>query len=503
MTSYKTLFGAGGIAAMLSAVPVWAQDVANGAAASVSNTAAAVVEATPAAAAAFVPTAEMVNKGDTAWMLISSALVLLMSVPALALFYGGLVRTKNMLSLLMQVFMIVSIASLVWVCWGYSMAFTGGSTQFVGGFSKAFLQGVNAGTFAATFTNGVYLPEYAYVIFQMTFACITPALIVGAFAERVKFSALMIFVVAWLTIVYFPIAHMVWYFAGPDFLPATVVKDAAGMIISQDAGYLFGKGALDFAGGTVVHINAGIAGLVGCLMIGKRIGYGKEATPPHSLVMTMIGASLLWVGWFGFNAGSNLEANGVTTLAFINTFVATSAAAVSWSLVEQFKHGRPSLLGAVSGAVAGLVAITPASGFATPITSIILGFIVSPVCYFFVSTVKNKFKYDDTLDVFGIHCVGGIIGALGTAIVADPALGGQGYFDFTVAPAVAVTAEAYSISGQLWIQAQAVAITLLWSGGVSALLFFVLDKTVGLRPDADAEREGLDLSSHGERAYNY
>jgi ammonium transporter, Amt family len=493
MTSLKTLFGAGGAAAVLTAVPAWAQTVANSAAEAASNTAAAVAEATPAAAAAFVPTAEMVNKGDTAWMLISSALVLLMSVPALALFYGGLVRTKNMLSLLMQVFMIVSIASLVWVCWGYSMAFTAGSTQYVGGFSKMFLQGVNAGTFAATFTNGVYLPEYAYVIFQMTFACITPALIVGAFAERVKFSALMIFVVAWLTVVYFPIAHMVWYFAGPDFQPNQ----------PGDWGYLFGKGALDFAGGTVVHINAGIAGLVGCLMVGKRIGFGKEATPPHSLVMTMIGASLLWVGWFGFNAGSNLEANGVTTLAFINTFVATSAAAVSWSLVEQFKHGRPSLLGAVTGAVAGLVAITPASGFATPITSILLGFVVSPVCFFFVSTVKNKFKYDDTLDVFGVHCVGGIIGALATAIVAAPALGGQGYFDFTVAPAVAVTAEAYSISGQLWIQAQAVLITLLWSGGVSALLFFILDKTMGLRPDADAEREGLDLSSHGERAYNY
>ncbi len=486
MTSLKTLFGAGGIAALLTAVPAWAQDVANGASATVA-------EAAPAAAAAFVPTADMVNKGDTAWMLISSALVLLMSVPALALFYGGLVRTKNMLSLLMQVFMIVSIASLVWVCWGYSMAFTGGSTQFVGGFSKAFLQNVNIGTFAATFTNGVYLPEYAYVIFQMTFACITPALIVGAFAERVKFSALMIFVVAWLTIVYFPIAHMVWYFAGPDFQPNQ----------PDDWGYLFGKGALDFAGGTVVHINAGIAGLVGCLMIGKRIGYGKEATPPHSLVMTMIGASLLWVGWFGFNAGSNLEANGVTTLAFINTFVATSAAAVSWSLVEQFKHGRPSLLGAVTGAVAGLVAITPASGFATPITSIILGFVVSPICFFFVSTVKNRLKYDDTLDVFGVHCIGGIVGALATAIVAAPALGGQGYFNFTVAPAVAVTAEDYDIMAQLWIQAQAVGITLLWSGGVSALLFFILDKTMGLRPDADAEREGLDLSSHGERAYNY
>jgi Amt family ammonium transporter len=436
--------------------------------------------------------ATMVDKGDTTWMLISSVLVLLMSIPALALFYGGLVRTKNMLSILMQVFMIVSIAALVWVSWGYTLAFTSGG-PFIGGTTKLFLEGVTAGTFAATFSNNVYIPEYAFVIFQMTFACITPALIVGAFAERVKFTPLMLFTVAWLTIVYFPIAHMVWYWAGPDFLP-----DA-----KTDFGYLWGMGALDFAGGTVVHINAGIAGLVGCLMIGKRIGYGKEATPPHSLTMTMIGASLLWVGWFGFNAGSNLEANGIAALAFINTFVATAAAAVAWCIIEQLHHGKPSLLGAVTGAVAGLVAITPASGFAAPMTSIILGLIVSPVCYFFVAIVKNKLKYDDTLDVFGVHCVGGIVGALGTAIVAAPSLGGQGYFDYTVFPAVAISAEAYSISAQLLTQVKAVALTLVWSGLGSALIFFVLDKTIGLRPDADSEREGLDLSEHGERAYNY
>ena len=470
----KILGGLGAFGAALSAWPAWAQEAA--------------APITPAAAA-FVPTAEMVNKGDTAWMLVSSALVLLMSVPALALFYGGLVRTKNMLSLLMQVFMIVSIASLVWVCWGYSLTFTGGS-PYIGGLSKAFLKGVDGTSFAATFTNGVYLPEYAFVIFQMTFACITPALIVGAFAERVKFSALMIFVVAWLTLVYFPIAHMVWYWAGPDFLPAN----------PTDAGLLWGMGALDFAGGTVVHINAGIAGLVGCLMIGKRVGFGREATPPHSLTMTMIGASLLWVGWFGFNAGSNLEANGVTALAFINTYVATAAAAVSWALVEHIRHGRPSLLGAVTGAVAGLVAITPASGYAAPMTSIVLGLIVSPICFFFVSSVKNRFKYDDTLDVFGVHCVGGIVGALGTAIVADPALGGQGVFDYTVAPAVAGT---YDMAGQLLTQVKAVVLTLLWSGIGSAILFFVIDRLIGLRPGEDAEREGLDLSSHGERAYNY
>ena len=450
--------------------------------------------------------ATMVNKGDTAWMLMSSVLVLMMSIPALALFYGGLVRTKNMLSVLMQVFMIVSIAALVWVGWGYTMAFTSTNTPWpslVGGFDKAFLSGVSASTYAATFSNNVYLPEYVFVIFQMTFACITPALIVGAFAERVKFWPLMLFMVLWLTIVYFPIAHMVWYWAGPDFLADTVKRGADGTLLVQDAGLLWGMGALDFAGGTVVHINAGIAGLVGCLMIGKRIGFGREATPPHSLTMTMIGASLLWVGWFGFNAGSNLEANGVTAVAFINTFVATAAAALSWAVVEQIHHKKPSMLGAATGAVAGLVAITPASGFAAPMWAIYLGLLVSPICYFFVSYVKNKLKYDDTLDVFGVHCIGGIVGALATAVVAAPSLGGQGYFDYTVFPAVAVTPEAYSISAQLMVQLKAVLLTLVWSGGVSAVLFYAIDKVFGLRPSEEAEREGLDLTEHGERAYNY
>ncbi|QOV93630.1 ammonium transporter [Novosphingobium sp. ES2-1] len=441
------------------------------------------------------PTAEqmagMVDKGDTTWMLISSALVLMMSVPALALFYGGLVRTKNMLSVLMQVFMIVSVAALVWVSWGYSMAFTSGNA-FVGGFSKIFLQGVDATTYAATFSNNVYIPEYAFVIFQMTFACITPALIVGAFAERVKFSALMVFTVLWLTCIYFPMAHMVWYWAGPDFL-----ADAP-----TDAGLLWGWGALDFAGGTVVHINAGIAGLVGCLMIGKRVGFGKEATPPHSLTMTMIGASLLWVGWFGFNAGSNLEANGVTAVAFINTFVATAAAAVSWAIVEQLHHGKPSMLGAATGAVAGLVAITPASGLGAPMTSIVLGLVVSPICYLFVSTIKNKLKYDDTLDVFGVHGVGGIVGAIATGIVAAPSLGGQGVFDYTVFPA-GFDAASYDIGKQVFTQIKAVLFTLVFSGLGSAILFFIVDKTLGLRPTEEAEREGLDISEHGERAYNY
>ena len=491
----KTLAAAGALGTSLFvSAAAFAQETAE----AVATAAPAAVPGPEAAAAVATtlikaPTVEqmatMVNKGDTAWMLISSALVLMMSVPALALFYGGLVRTKNMLSVLMQVFMIVSIASLVWVCWGYTMAFTSGG-PFIGGFSKAFLMGVDGTTFAATFSNNVYLPEYAFVIFQMTFACITPALIVGAFAERIKFTPLMIFVVAWLTVVYFPIAHMVWYWAGPDFLP-----DAP-----TDYGLLWGMGALDFAGGTVVHINAGIAGLVGCLMIGKRVGYGKEATPPHSLTMTMIGASLLWVGWFGFNAGSNLEANGVTAVAFINTFVATAAAAVSWAIVEQIHHKRPSLLGGATGAVAGLVAITPASGFAAPMTAIVLGLVVSPICYLFVSKVKNALKYDDTLDVFGVHCIGGIVGALGTAIVADPALGGQGFFDYTVFPAAVGE---YDMAGQLITQLKAVLITLAWSGIGSAVLFGLLKVTIGLRPTEEAEREGLDLSEHGERAYNY
>lgn len=472
MTLSRKFASAGGALAVaaLAAVPVLAQT-------------GPVRAPTPEAAAA------MVNKGDTTWMMISAALVLMMSVPGLALFYGGLVRTKNMLSVLMQVFMIVSVASLVWVSWGYSMAFTSGNA-FVGGFSKMFLSGVNASSVAATFSNNVYIPEYAFIAFQMTFACITPALIVGAFAERVKFTPLLVFVVIWLTIVYFPMAHMVWYWAGPDYL-----ADAP-----TDMGLLYGWGALDFAGGTVVHINAGIAGLVGCLIIGKRHGYKSEPMPPHSLTMTMIGASLLWVGWFGFNAGSNLEANGVAALAFVNTFVATAAAAVAWAVIEQIVHKKPSLLGGVSGAVAGLVAITPAAGFAAPMTSILLGFVASAVCFFFVTTVKNRFGYDDTLDVFGIHCVGGIIGAIGTGIVADPALGGQGWFDYTQFPSVAGT---YDMAGQVFTQVKAVSLTLALSGGVSAVLFYAIKATMGLRPTLEVEHEGLDINEHGERAYNY
>ena len=509
----KLLCGAGALGGSLFVATTAFAQAATDAASSASSavaTAAATAAASPAAAPALINLTKlsaaaqtaaestMLNKGDNAWMLVSSALVLLMSIPALALFYGGLVRTKNMLSVLMQVFMIISIGSLVWVGWGYSEAFTANSNAtlapWVGGLSKAFLKGVDATTVAATFSNNVYLPEYTYIIFQMTFAIITPALIVGSLADRVKFWPLMLFMVLWMTFVYFPIAHIVWYWAGPDFYYTTATSAA------PDGGFMFNKGALDFAGGTVVHINAGIAGMVGCLFLGKRVGFGKEPMPPHSLTMTMIGASLLWVGWFGFNAGSNLEANGGAALAFINTFVATAAAAFSWAVCDQFVHGKPSMLGAASGAVAGLVAVTPASGYAGPMGSIALGLLVSPICFFFVTWVKNKFKYDDALDVFGVHCIGGIVGALATGVLDSPDLGGIGFMDYSVFPAVAGK---YDMLAQMKTQLTGVTVTLLWSGIGSTILYFVVDKLFGLRPSEDAEREGLDITEHGERAYNY
>jgi len=481
--------GAAG-ASLFAATAAFAQDATTAATEAATDAVATATEA--AATAAFVPTAEMVSKGDVAWMLVASALVLMMSIPALALFYGGLVRAKNMLSVLMQVLTIVCVAALVWFAWGYSLTFTTAGSPFpklIGGLDKMFLAGVDPTTFAATFSNGVYLPEYVFVIFQMTFACITPALIVGAFAERVKFTPLIIFTVLWLTFAYFPIAHMVWYWAGPDFLHAA----------PDDSGLLWGWGALDFAGGTVVHINAGIAGLIGCLVIGPRIGFKSEPMPPHSLVMTMIGASLLWIGWFGFNAGSGLEANAFGALAFINTFVATAAAGVTWAVIEQIVHKKPSLLGVASGVVTGLVAITPAAGFAHPGTAIILGAVATVVCFFFVTTVKNKLKYDDTLDVFGIHAVGGIVGAIGTGFVTNPAWGGQGWIDYT---APVAKAGEFDLYGQVMTQIWAVGTTVLWTSVVSAVLFLGLKYTIGLRPSADAEREGLDINEHGERAYN-
>ena len=466
-------------------------------------------DAAPAAAAAPVP-----NKGDVAWMLTSSALVLMMSIPGLALFYGGLVRTKNMASVLTQVFAIVSMIGVTWTIYGYSLAFgDGGSmTAWIGGFGKAFMHGVDANSTSATFSNGVVIPEYAYFVFQMTFAMITPALIVGAFAERIKFSAVMLFILLWSTLIYYPIAHWVWYVAAPDDVAAAAKALAAATDATKAAaqakldevtgnvGWLAGAGALDFAGGTVVHINAGIAGLVGALIIGKRTGYGKELMAPHSLTMTMIGASLLWVGWFGFNAGSNLEANATTALAFVNTMVATAGAAFSWLICEWIVKGKPSLLGICSGAIAGLVAVTPASGFAGPVGALVLGLVVSPICLFFVSTVKNTFGYDDALDVFGVHCIGGIIGALGTGILVNPALGGVGITDY--ANITGNNAGTYDFVTQMIAQGKAVLATLIWSGVGSAILYKIVDLVVGLRPSVDEEREGLDIVDHGERAYN-
>ncbi|RYC04734.1 ammonium transporter [Ciceribacter ferrooxidans] len=458
-------------AALLAPVVAFAQDAAP-----------AVAEAAAAAPAMTV------DKGDTTWMLVSSLLVLLMTVPGLGLFYGGLVRAKNMLSVLMQVTTIAAVAMIVWVIYGYSLAFTngGGLNSFAGGFSKMFLAGVDTSTMAESFSKGVAIPELVLVCFQMTFAAITPGLIVGAFAERVKFSAVILFSILWLTFVYFPIAHMVWFWGGPS-------------AYADPSGLIFGFGAIDFAGGTVVHINAGVAGLIGAIMIGKRTGYGKDMMAPHSLTMTLIGAGLLWVGWFGFNAGSNLESNGYAALAMINTFLATAAALLSWSLVETFARGKASMLGAVSGAVAGLVVITPAAGFAGPMGAIVMGLVVSPVCYFFCSTVKNKFGYDDTADVFGIHGIGGIIGALLTGVFVNPALGGAGIVDYSTADFAATYA---GTAAQVLNQLKGVIVTILWCGIISAILYKFVDIVIGLRVPVEAEREGLDLASHGEAAYH-
>ena len=462
---------------------------------------------TPAAPAATEPT---VNKGDTAWMLSATVLVLLMTIPGLALFYGGLVRTKNALSVLMWVFYAVCIVVVIWALYGYSLTFTGGSS-IIGGFSKAFLAGVTPDSKAATFTVGANIPELVYVAFQMTFAAITPALIVGALVERMKFSAMALFLPLWATLVYFPIAHMVWYWAGPDAIDAAAkalaaAGDGAAKAAAQakldevmaDAGLVFQWGAIDFAGGTVVHINSGIAGLVGALLIGKRIGIGKELMPPHSLALTMVGAALLWVGWFGFNAGSNLEASGGAVLAMMNSFVATAAASLAWMFVEWAGKGKPSLLGIVTGAVAGLVAVTPASGYAGPMGALVLGAVAAVVCFIFVSSVKNMLGYDDALDVFGVHCIGGIVGALGTGILVNPKLGGTGIMDY----ATGKVAD-YEFGTQMLAQFKAVLVTLVWSGVGTLIILKVLDLVIGLRPKPEVEREGLDLTEHGERAYNY
>jgi Amt family ammonium transporter len=470
-------------------------------------TAALTAAVTLAATSAFA--APTVNKGDNAWLMASAVLVLLMTIPGLALFYGGLVRAKNMLSVLMHVFYTVCIVGIIWVLYGYSLTFTGGSA-FIGGFSKAFLAGITPDSNAGTFTVDSNVSELIYICFQMTFAMITPALIVGAFAERMKFAALALFIPLWVTFIYFPMAHMVWYWAGPDTIDAAAkalaaaTDDAAKKTAQEaldaalaDGGQIFLWGAIDFAGGTVVHINAGIAGLVGAIMIGKRTGFGKELMPPHSLVMTMIGASLLWVGWFGFNVGSNLEATGTAGLAMVNTFVATCGAALSWMFAEWLIKGKASLLGIVTGAVAGLVAVTPAAGFSGPMGAIVLGLVAGVVCLFFCSVIKNAFGYDDSLDVFGVHCIGGIVGALGTGILVNPALGGSGIMDYTTGK----IAE-YDFAAQMLAQSKGVLMTLAWSGIGSAILYFIVNIIIGLRVSVDKEREGLDLTDHGERAYN-
>lgn len=452
------------------------------------------VAAAPAAEAAPAAPVITVNKGDNAWLMVSAAFVILMSVPGLALFYGGLVRTKNMLSVLMQVFAVFGLATILWVSYGYSIAFTEGNA-FFGNFSKIFLNGVTPDSIAATFSKGAGVSELIYVVFQGAFAAITCCLILGAFAERIRFSAVLIFMVLWFSFSYLPMAHMVWYWAGPDAYTSAEAAAAAG----STAGWLFQKGALDFAGGTVVHINAAIAGLAGAYFVGKRVGFGRESMAPHSLTMSMIGACLLWVGWFGFNAGSSLEANGIAGLALVNTWVATAMATFTWLLAEWGLKGKPSLLGAISGAVAGLVAITPACGFVGVPGAMVIGGVAGVICLWGVHGLKRLLNVDDSLDVFGVHGVGGIIGALLTGVFASPDLGGTGVWDYV---ANAVTPD-YSIAAQVKIQAIGVVTTIIWSGVVSVVAFFIVDKLVGLRVPVEAEREGLDLTSHGERAYNY
>ena len=449
------------------------------------------VAAAAAAAVAAAP-ALVANKGDTAWMLVCTALVILMTLPGLALFYGGLTRSKNILSVLVQCMFVFALITVLWSLYGYSFAFTEGGA-FIGGLDRLFLQGITPDSVAATFSKGIVIPEYVFMAFQAAFATITCCLIVGSFAERAKFSAIVLVMILWFTFSYLPIAHMVWFWPGPDD-----IKDAASLdAITARAGWLWQKGVLDFAGGTVVHINAAIAGLVGSFVIGKRLGYGKEAMKPHNLVFVMIGASLLWFGWFGFNAGSALEANGSAALAFVNTLLATAAAVLTWSVAEWALKGKPSMLGGASGCVAGLVAVTPAAGFVGPMGALIIGAVAGVVCLWGVSGLKKMLGSDDSLDVFGVHGVGGILGALLTGVFADPALGGTGIWDYVANAA----APDYSIANQLWIQSQGVITTLIWSGVVSYIAFKLVDMVIGLRVKEDEEREGLDISSHGETAY--
>ena len=470
------------ITGIASTSPVYAQDAKP----------AATAAAPAAEAAAPAPTAIVPNKGDTAWMLVCTALVLLMTLPGLALFYGGLTRSKNVLSILMQCLVVFSLIIVLWSIYGYSLAFTEGNA-FIGKFDRLFLAGLNPEVVAATFSKGVAIPEYVFMVFQGVFATITCCLIVGAFAERAKFSAILLFMILWFTFAYLPIAHMVWFWPGPDD-----VKDAASLeAMTAKAGWLFQKGVLDFAGGTVVHINAAIAGLVGSFVVGKRLGFGKESMKPHNMVHVMTGAALLWFGWFGFNAGSALEANGTAALAFANTLLATAAAVLSWTFTEWALKGKPSVLGAASGCVAGLVGITPAAGFVGPMGALAIGALAGIVCIWGVSGLKKMFGSDDSLDVFGIHGVAGILGALLTAVFAAPKLGGTGVYDYV---ANAVTPD-YSIVDQLLIQGQSVVVTLIWSGVIAYISFKIADLVFGLRVPEDQEREGLNITSHGESAY--
>ena len=484
-------------AASVAAAPAAIALAASNAVPAAAAAPAASAQAAPAPAAE--PAAPTPNKGDTSWMMVATLLVIMMSLPGLALFYGGLVRSKNMLSILMQVFMIFSLITVLWCIYGYSLAFTEGNA-FIGKFDRLFLNGIwdpakASFATAATFSKGVVIPEFVFVVFQATFAAITCGLIIGSFAERVKFSAVLLFVVLWFTFSYLPIAHMVWFWPGPD-----AIKDAATLATATEkAGWLWQKGALDFAGGTVVHINAAVAGLVGSYVIGKRIGYGRESMAPHSLTLTMVGASLLWVGWFGFNAGSALEAGDVAALAFLNTLLATAAATLSWVFGEWMSKGKPSMLGAASGAVAGLVAITPACGFVGPMGALIIGLLAGIVCLWGVNGLKRLLGADDSLDVFGVHGVGGIMGALLTGVFASPSLGGQGIFDYVTNK---MSTDPYSIASQVWIQFQGVLTTIIWSGVVSLIAYKLVDLVIGLRVPEEQEREGLDISSHGESAYH-
>jgi Amt family ammonium transporter len=480
-----------------AAAPAADKPAAAAPAAADAKPAAAAPAAAPEAKKEEAKAAPVPNKGDVAWMLTSTALVLMMSVPALALFYGGMVRAKNALSMLMQVFVVFSLVTVLWCVYGYSLAFTEGNA-FFGGFDRLFLKGTfdsAKGEFsmAATFSKNTPLYELVYVAFQATFAAITCCLVLGAIAERAKFSAVLAFIVLWFTFSYAPIAHMVWFWMGPDAYTSAKVVDE----MNSKAGLLWQWGALDFAGGTVVHINSGVAGLVGAFLIGKRVGYGKEALMPHNLTLTMIGAALLWTGWFGFNAGSALEANGTAGLAFMNTYLATSCAVLSWTLGEAVFKGKPSMLGAASGAVAGLVAITPAAGNVGIPGAFVIGLAAGLVCLWGVNGLKKLLRADDSLDVFGVHAIGGILGALLTGVFNDPSLGGPGFPNnwFEMKPGYE------SIAAQLWIQAKAVGVTFVWSGVVAAIAYKLVDLTIGMRVTEDEEREGLDVTSHGEAAY--